>query len=313
MVFKKTDGRCGACEYTRRRCRSDCSLAPYFQYAGSMKDYGIIHEFFGFRNFPRLIERVSEADHQQTIKSLVYEATARLQDPILGCVSYVLLLEQQVLELKEQVSQLQAQSKEESPKQSIKPDLDPWLNYDIEDLDHNIESPRECSNLISPTTTTPISSEISSPTHIPPVTQICTTSPWSNLVRSLQSSNNHQTSPSLLDLTTPNIISPVSRPIHTTSITPTCSCWSHLVQHSQSKKSQILLDQTKKMEVPKYPNLPPNLQASSSRTPTPSTDPYSFFTVNNLAQNSFLGLIKEMESQHVFKRKKVTRWLEPEN
>ena len=85
---------CGVCAYKKKRCKVDCPLAPYFRYPDSFRDYDAIHRTVGYRNFLHLIERVSEADCQQTITSLVYEATSRLREPVLGCFSYILSLDQ---------------------------------------------------------------------------------------------------------------------------------------------------------------------------------------------------------------------------
>ena len=65
----------------------------------------------------------------------MYETASRLHEPILGYVSYILYLEQQVQELKEQVLQLKTQSSKESLKQYIDHDLHPGVNYTIDDPD----------------------------------------------------------------------------------------------------------------------------------------------------------------------------------
>ena len=75
--------RYGACIYNRRKCIDGCFLAPYFQYLGSSTDYAAVHRIFGQKNFITLIAKISESDRPRAINSLVYEATSRLQDPIL--------------------------------------------------------------------------------------------------------------------------------------------------------------------------------------------------------------------------------------
>ena len=175
-----TSSHCGACAYRRNRCHDSCPLAPYFMYPESIKDYDAVHRCFGQRNFLRLIEIVPKADRQQTVNSLVFEATSRLRDPVSGCVSYFLSLERQIKELKEQVEKLQDQVSEKSLKQHTDSNLHPGSNFandnpdprrDVHQtsLDHNLALTNLPKNTSSP------SFSVSSPTYIPHITSGCST------------------------------------------------------------------------------------------------------------------------------------------
>ena len=261
--------RCGACTYNRRKCIVGCFLTPYFQYLGSSMNYAAVHRIFGQRNFISLIAQISKSDLPRAINSLVYEAISRLQDPILGCVSYMFSLEQQVQDLKEQISQLQAQSSDESLKQNIDPDLHHGLNFAIDDPDLSMVVYQDSMlDLVTTSPSSPSSSRISSPTYIPPVTM-----------------DVHQDS--MLDLITTPPSSPsssrISSPTHIPLVTPPCTAssrshWSDLVQHFRSSEFKRTLSHNKKQS-----DIP-----SSSNVPTPATDPYFFFNANRLTtfQNS---------------------------
>ena len=98
-----------------------------------------------------------------------------------------LSLEQQVQELKEQVSQSQTQSNADSLKQYTDLDLHPVLNSTIDDPDFNmVVHQASLLDPTTPTTSSSISSRISSPTHIPSITPNCTPhsrSHWSDLAQ----------------------------------------------------------------------------------------------------------------------------------
>ena len=53
---------------------------------------------------------------QRVLSSLMYEATCRLYNPILGCVAFFFSIEQQIQELREGVVKLQPLSYEKNPK-----------------------------------------------------------------------------------------------------------------------------------------------------------------------------------------------------
>ena len=52
-----TRGGCAACKYLRRRCASDCVLAPYFA-ATQPRRYADVHAVFGTSNVTRRLQVV---------------------------------------------------------------------------------------------------------------------------------------------------------------------------------------------------------------------------------------------------------------
>ncbi|KAG0498818.1 hypothetical protein HPP92_003509 [Vanilla planifolia] len=84
-------GPCGACKFLRRKCVAGCVFAPYFD-----PDQGVSH-------FAAVHKRLD------AVVTICYEAEARLQDPIYGCVAHMVSLQQQVVNLQAELSCLQVQ------------------------------------------------------------------------------------------------------------------------------------------------------------------------------------------------------------
>ncbi|KAL8161053.1 hypothetical protein V2J09_012542 [Rumex salicifolius] len=84
---------CASCKLLRRRCAKDCIFAPYFPSDDPHK-FAIVHKVFGASNVSKI---------------LVYEATARLRDPVYGCVGAISYLQDQVSQLQMQLAVAQAE------------------------------------------------------------------------------------------------------------------------------------------------------------------------------------------------------------
>ena len=79
---------CGACKFLRRKCVKGCVFAPYFCHEQGATHFAAIHRVFGASNVSKLLAHLPVSDR--------YEAQARVQDPIYGCVSHIFALQQQV-------------------------------------------------------------------------------------------------------------------------------------------------------------------------------------------------------------------------
>ena len=110
--------RCGACSYRRGKCRDGCPFAPYFSYFRVMRDYDVVHRSIGPRAFLKIIQKLPPGQCAPAAFSLIYEATCRINNPVLGCVAYFLSLERQILEIREQIDELQHNSQEKTPSQN---------------------------------------------------------------------------------------------------------------------------------------------------------------------------------------------------
>ncbi|KAJ3679933.1 hypothetical protein LUZ60_016211 [Juncus effusus] len=101
---------CGACKFLRRKCVRGCVFAPYFSHEQGAAHFGAIHRVFGASNASKLLTQLPVSDRPEAAASISYEAQARIQDPVYGCVAHIFALQQQVISLQAQVTSLKAQA-----------------------------------------------------------------------------------------------------------------------------------------------------------------------------------------------------------
>ncbi|XP_022931182.1 LOB domain-containing protein 29-like [Cucurbita moschata] len=103
---------CGACKFLRRKCVRGCVFAPYFCHEQGASHFAAIHKVFGASNVSKLLARLPVTERCEAAVTISYEAQARLQDPIYGCVSHIFALQQQVVSLQAQLASLKEQAAE---------------------------------------------------------------------------------------------------------------------------------------------------------------------------------------------------------
>ncbi|XP_019432352.1 PREDICTED: LOB domain-containing protein 4-like [Lupinus angustifolius] len=99
---------CAACKLLRRRCAQDCVFAPYFP-ADEPQKFASVHKVFGASNVNKMLQELPEQQRSDAVKSMVYEANARVRDPVYGCVGAISSLQQQVDVLQTQLALAQAE------------------------------------------------------------------------------------------------------------------------------------------------------------------------------------------------------------
>ncbi|CAI9772428.1 unnamed protein product [Fraxinus pennsylvanica] len=99
---------CAACKILRRRCVDKCVLAPYFPPSEPLK-FTIAHRVFGASNIIKLLQELPEAQRADAVNSMVYEANARLRDPVYGCAGAICQLQKQISELQAELAKSQAE------------------------------------------------------------------------------------------------------------------------------------------------------------------------------------------------------------
>ncbi|KAA8549504.1 hypothetical protein F0562_001188 [Nyssa sinensis] len=99
---------CAACKILRRRCAEKCVLAPYFPPTDPLK-FTTAHRVFGASNIIKLLQELPETQRADAVSSMVYEANARLRDPVYGCAGAICQLQKQVSELQAQLAKSQAE------------------------------------------------------------------------------------------------------------------------------------------------------------------------------------------------------------
>ncbi|XP_074566430.1 LOB domain-containing protein 1-like [Curcuma longa] len=99
---------CSACKILRRRCTDKCVLAPYFPRTDPVK-FTTAHRIFGASNIIKLLQDLPESQRADAVSSMVYEASARIRDPVYGCAGTIFHLQKQVSELQAQLARSQAE------------------------------------------------------------------------------------------------------------------------------------------------------------------------------------------------------------
>ncbi|KAK7251957.1 hypothetical protein RIF29_35587 [Crotalaria pallida] len=100
---------CAACKLLRRRCAQDCVFAPYFP-ADEPHKFANVHKVFGASNVSKMLQELPEHQRGDAVSSMVYEANARVRDPVYGCVGAISSLQQQVDVLQTQLAVAQAEA-----------------------------------------------------------------------------------------------------------------------------------------------------------------------------------------------------------
>ncbi|KAJ9168576.1 hypothetical protein P3X46_020079 [Hevea brasiliensis] len=99
---------CAACKLLRRRCAQDCVFAPYFP-ADEPQKFANVHKVFGASNVNKMLQELPVHQRGDAVSSMVYEANARVRDPVYGCVGAISSLQQQIDVLQTQLALAQAE------------------------------------------------------------------------------------------------------------------------------------------------------------------------------------------------------------
>ncbi|KAG6768250.1 LOB domain-containing protein 4-like [Populus alba x Populus x berolinensis] len=99
---------CAACKLLRRRCAQDCVFAPYFP-ADEPQKFASVHKVFGASNVNKMLQELPEHQRSDAVSSMVYEANARVRDPVYGCVGAISSLQRQIDSLQTQLALAQAE------------------------------------------------------------------------------------------------------------------------------------------------------------------------------------------------------------
>ncbi|XP_021716274.1 LOB domain-containing protein 12-like [Chenopodium quinoa] len=99
---------CASCKLLRRRCAKDCIFAPYFP-PDDPQRFALVHKVFGASNVSKMLQELPVQQRADAVSSLVYEANARVRDPVYGCVGAISFLQNQVSQLQMQLAMAQAE------------------------------------------------------------------------------------------------------------------------------------------------------------------------------------------------------------
>ncbi|ONK81472.1 uncharacterized protein A4U43_C01F29490 [Asparagus officinalis] len=104
----KREVPCAGCRMLHRKCSYDCMLAPYFP-ANETEKFAVVHKVFGASNVIKMLQMVDDVWKEDAVKSMVYEAYARIRNPVYGCTFAISYLQKCVEELEEQLKTTQQQ------------------------------------------------------------------------------------------------------------------------------------------------------------------------------------------------------------
>ncbi|KAL4578675.1 hypothetical protein LXL04_014804 [Taraxacum kok-saghyz] len=99
---------CAACKILRRKCADSCTFAPHFPPDEPSK-FIMAHRVFGASNIMKFIQELPESQRADAVSSMVYEANARIRDPVYGSAGAIFQLQNQVNELQAQLAKAQAE------------------------------------------------------------------------------------------------------------------------------------------------------------------------------------------------------------
>ncbi|KAG4961482.1 hypothetical protein GYH30_038325 [Glycine max] len=86
---------CAACKYQRRKCGSNCILAPYFPH-DRQKQFLNAHRLFGVGKITNMLKPLDQHHRDLAMSTVIYESDMRARDPIGGCYRLVLQLQSQI-------------------------------------------------------------------------------------------------------------------------------------------------------------------------------------------------------------------------
>ncbi|KAF8377497.1 hypothetical protein HHK36_030878 [Tetracentron sinense] len=86
---------CARCKWMRMKCTKECEFAPYFP-GNDPKKFENVKRLFGASNVSKLLKNLDPRLREAAVKSMVYEANARVNDPVYGCVRLVVQLQQRI-------------------------------------------------------------------------------------------------------------------------------------------------------------------------------------------------------------------------
>lgn len=103
-----TSQACAACKYQRRKCTSECALAPYFP-ADQPKMFQNAHRLFGVRNISKILEELDPSQKMEAMRSIIYQANIRDRFPVHGCLGVIVQIQYQIRQLEEELHAVHAQ------------------------------------------------------------------------------------------------------------------------------------------------------------------------------------------------------------
>ncbi|XP_028763392.1 LOB domain-containing protein 27-like [Neltuma alba] len=97
-----TTQACAACKFQRRKCTSECLLAPYFP-ADQPKMFQNVHKLFGVSNIKKMLKKLDPARKKIAMDSIIFQANIRDKYPVHGCWEEICRLRYQIWRMEEEL------------------------------------------------------------------------------------------------------------------------------------------------------------------------------------------------------------------
>lgn len=103
-----TSQACAACKFQRRRCHSECPLAPYFP-PDQPKMFQNAHKLFGVSNILKILKNLDADQKTEAMRSIIHQANIRDKYPVHGCWGVICQLRYQIWQAEEELHAVLAQ------------------------------------------------------------------------------------------------------------------------------------------------------------------------------------------------------------
>ncbi|TKY48266.1 LOB domain-containing protein 22 [Spatholobus suberectus] len=94
-MSRSTAQACAACKYQRRKCGSNCILAPYFPH-DRQKQFLNAHRLFGVGKITNMIKPLDPQERDIAMSTIIYQSDMRDRDPTGGCYRLIQQLQSQI-------------------------------------------------------------------------------------------------------------------------------------------------------------------------------------------------------------------------
>lgn len=103
-----TSQACAACKYRRRKCSSECPLAPYFL-PDQPKMFQNAHKLFGVSNILKILKNLDAPQKAEAMRSIIYQSNIRDRFPVHGCWGIICQLHYQIRQAEEELHAVHSQ------------------------------------------------------------------------------------------------------------------------------------------------------------------------------------------------------------
>ena len=106
--MSSSNSPCAAYKLQRRKCTQECVFAPYFP-PDNPDRFLYVHKVFGASNVAKILAELDTSQREDAVKSLAYEAEARVRDPVYGCVGLISILQHKLKVLQTELHRAKAE------------------------------------------------------------------------------------------------------------------------------------------------------------------------------------------------------------